>query len=225
MSQMRLLQSTTKISPTVGTDALSDIDIEYPPTIQRAPQNLHPKHVDNDPTLLQQKFIAGMIFLSEQAEVNTDEQYKPPVEIDVQVQNPNLLLTSDHEYTDPFEIPSWGGMVVYLNAIMMCNGVTPQSNLYFNKSDPIPMRAAPGLYLGDPKKTMGWIKVNKLKNIMKGRNIDVEVVELPSILESTHYKRELFLIQVYAQRGGGEKEQTWGTVSSTHVESKKRQNR
>jgi hypothetical protein len=38
------------------------------------------------------------------------------------------------------------------------------------------MRAAPGLYLGDPKKTMGWIKVNKLKNLMQERNIDVESV-------------------------------------------------
>jgi hypothetical protein len=33
MSQMRLLWSATTISPTVGTDALLDIDIESPPTI------------------------------------------------------------------------------------------------------------------------------------------------------------------------------------------------
>jgi hypothetical protein len=48
---------------------------------------------------------------------------------------------------------------------------------------------------------MGWIKVNKLKNLMKKRNVDVEVVDLPSILGSTEYKKELFLIQGYAQRG------------------------
>jgi hypothetical protein len=70
---------------------------------------------------------------------------------------------------------------------------------------------------------MRWIKVNKLKNLVKVRNIDVEVVDLPSILESTQYKRELFLIQVYARRGGIDKGQRWRTGSSTHVESKKRQ--
>jgi hypothetical protein len=44
--------------------------------------------------------------------------------------------------------------------------------------------------------------VNRLKNLMKKRNVDVEVVDLPSILGSTEYKKELFLIQGYAQRGG-----------------------
>jgi hypothetical protein len=63
------------------------------------------------------------------------------------------------------------------------------------------MRAAPGLYLGNPP-TMGWIKVNNIKNLMKGRNIDVEVVDLPSIMESTKNKRELFLIQGIGQRRG-----------------------
>jgi hypothetical protein len=36
MSQMRLLQSATTFSPTVGTDAISYIDIESPLTIRRA---------------------------------------------------------------------------------------------------------------------------------------------------------------------------------------------
>jgi hypothetical protein len=67
--------------------------------------------------------------LSKQSEVNTNEQYEPPEEIDVEVQNPNLLLTSNHEYSDPFERPPWGGMVVYLNAIMNLYGVTLHSNL------------------------------------------------------------------------------------------------
>jgi hypothetical protein len=105
------------------------------------------------------------------------------------------LLTSDHEYTDPFERPSWGGMVVYLNTIMKWYGVTPQSNLYFDKSDLSPKKAPPGLYLGHPNKTtMGWSKVNKLKNLMKKRKVDAEVVDLPSIFGSTEYKRELLLI-------------------------------
>jgi hypothetical protein len=84
-------------------------------------------------------------------------------------------------------------MVAYLNDTMKWYGITSQSNIYFNKSDISPMRAAsPGLHLGNPPKTMGWIKVNKLKNPMKGRNIVMEVVDFPSILESTQYKRELF---------------------------------
>jgi hypothetical protein len=145
--------------------------------------------------------MAGQIFLSEQAEETTAEQYDSPEVIDIEVQNPNLLLTSDHEHTYPFERPSWGGMVVYLNTIMKWYEITPQSNMYFSKSHLSPMIAAPGLYLGNQnKKNMGWIKVNKLKNLMQERNIDVESVELPSILESTQYKRELFLIQGFVRR-------------------------
>jgi hypothetical protein len=118
MSQMRMLRSATTIIPTVQTDALSDIDIDSPPVIRREPENPCPTHVSKSPTLPKQHFMAGQKFISEQAEGNTDEQYNPPEEIDTYVQNPNLLLTSDHEYTDPFERPSRGGMVVYLNTIM-----------------------------------------------------------------------------------------------------------
>jgi hypothetical protein len=42
---------------------------------------------------------------------------------------------------------------------------------------------------------MGWIKVDRLKNPMKERNIDVAVIDVPLIFRSTQYKRELFLIQ------------------------------
>jgi hypothetical protein len=62
------------------------------------------------------------------------------------------------QHTDPFERPSRGGMVVYLNTIMKWYGVTPQHNLYVDKSDLSPKKAPPGLYLGNPNKTtMGWI--------------------------------------------------------------------
>jgi hypothetical protein len=94
-------------------------------------------------------------------------------------------------------------MVVYLNTITKWYGVTPQSNLYFDTSDLSPKKAPPGMYVGNPNKTtMGWIKVNKLKNLIKKRNVDVEIVDFPSILGSTEYNRELFLIQGYAQRWG-----------------------
>jgi hypothetical protein len=66
------------------------------------PQNPRPTHVQKNPTLPQQHFIAGKKFLTEQAKGNTDEQYNPSEEIDADVQNPNVLLTSDHEYRDPF---------------------------------------------------------------------------------------------------------------------------
>jgi hypothetical protein len=93
---------------------------------------------------------------------------------------------------------------VYLNTIMKWYGVTPQINLYFDKSDLSPKKTPPGLCLGNPNKTtMGSITVNRLKNLMKTSNVDVEVFTLPSILGSTEYKNELFLIQGYAQ--GGEK--------------------
>jgi hypothetical protein len=49
---------------------------------------------------------------------------------------------------------------------------------------------------------MGLITVNRLKNLMKTRDFDVEVVTLPSVLGSTEYKKELFFIQGYARRGG-----------------------
>jgi hypothetical protein len=112
------------------------------------------------------------------------------------------LLTSDHEYNDPNERTSCGGMVVYLNTIMKWYGVTPQSNEYFNKSDLSPKKSPPGLYLGNPNKTtMVFITVTRLKFLMNKRNIDVEVASLPSIMGSTEYKKELFLIQGYARRG------------------------
>jgi hypothetical protein len=38
---------------------------------------------------------------------------------------------------------------------------------------------------------------------MKDMNIDVTVVDVPSIFRSTQYKRDLFLIQVYVRRGKG----------------------
>jgi hypothetical protein len=93
-------------------------------------------------------------------------------------------------------------MVVYLNTIIKWYGVTPQSKLYFEKSNLSPKKPPPGLYLGNPNKTtMGWIKVDILKNLTKKRNVDVKFVDLPSILGSTEYKRELFLIQGNARRG------------------------
>jgi hypothetical protein len=95
---MRLLRSATTNNPGVVTETFSEIDIKSSPTIRRAPKDPHPKHVDNHPTLPQQKFMARMKYLSEQAEGTTDEKYEPPEEIDVEMQNPNLLLTYDHIY-------------------------------------------------------------------------------------------------------------------------------
>jgi hypothetical protein len=103
-------------------------------------------------------------------------------------------------------------MFVYLNTIIKWYGLTPQSNLYFDKSDLSPKKAAPRLYLGNPNKTtMGWITVNKLKNLMKKRSVDVEVVDLPSILGYTEYKKDFFLIQGYARRGEIGKKTKMGT--------------
>jgi hypothetical protein len=119
-------------------------------------------------------------------------------------------------------------MVVYLNTMMKWYGVIPQSNLYFDKSDLSPNNSPPGLYLGNPHKTnMRWIKVNQLKNLMKKRNVDVEVVDLPSILGSTEYKRELFLIEGYAQRGKISRKDTDGLPEPVYPcgEGKKAKNK
>jgi hypothetical protein len=150
MSKMLLLRSATTISPIIQTDALSDIDIDSPPAIHREPKNISPKHTQKNTMSPQKKIIAGQKLLSQQSEDDTDEQYNPSEEIDIGVQHSNLLLTSDHEYTDPFEIPSWGGLVGHLNIIMKWYSVNPQSNLYFDKSDLSPKEAPPVLYLGNP---------------------------------------------------------------------------
>jgi hypothetical protein len=60
MSQMRLLRSATTISPTVGSDSLSDIGIESPPSIRWATKNPRLKHVYNNPTLPQR--VSTIIF-------------------------------------------------------------------------------------------------------------------------------------------------------------------
>jgi hypothetical protein len=91
-----------------------------------------------------------------------------------------------------------GCVFKYHHEVVWCN---PTKNLYFEEIDLSPKETPPGLYLGNPNKTtMGSISVNRLKNIMKTRNVDVEVVTLPSILGSTEYKKKLFLIQGYARR-------------------------
>jgi hypothetical protein len=67
MSQIWILRSATTISPSVQTVALSDIDINSPPANCRETKNPRPKHVQKNPTLAQQKNIAGQkIFLSKQ---------------------------------------------------------------------------------------------------------------------------------------------------------------
>jgi hypothetical protein len=48
MIQMRIWRSATKISPTVQTDALSDIDIDSPPDIRRELKNPRPTHVQKN---------------------------------------------------------------------------------------------------------------------------------------------------------------------------------
>jgi hypothetical protein len=52
--------------------------------------------------------------------------------------------------------------------------------LTFDKSSLNLQIAAPGPYLVNQKeKNMGWIKVDRLRNLMKDRNIDIEVVDVP----------------------------------------------
>jgi hypothetical protein len=48
---------------------------------------------------------------------------------------------------------------------------------------------------------MWCITVERLKNLVKERNIDVPVVDVASIFKSTQYQREMFLIQRVVRRG------------------------
>jgi hypothetical protein len=65
--QMRILRSDTTISPTIQTDALSDIDIDYPPAIRREPKNPRPKHVQKNLTSPSKILLSGRnVFLSKQ---------------------------------------------------------------------------------------------------------------------------------------------------------------
>jgi hypothetical protein len=107
---------------------LSDINIHSPSHIQRAQQNTNPKHVEVDPSISQLNFMAEVKYVAEQSEEFEDEQYEPPEEIDIDEQNPNLFITSDHEY-NPFERPSCGGMFVYLNAILKWYDIPPEQPL------------------------------------------------------------------------------------------------
>jgi hypothetical protein len=59
-----------------------------------------------------------------------DEPYNGASELDSDANNPGLVLGTDHEYQDHFERPPWGGMIVYLNAILKLFGLRPHTNLY-----------------------------------------------------------------------------------------------
>jgi hypothetical protein len=45
-----------------------------------------------------------------------------------------FMLCSDHVNTDPYEKPSWGGMVVYINGALKTFGATSYNIQYFTKT-------------------------------------------------------------------------------------------
>jgi hypothetical protein len=96
------------------------------------------------------------------------------------------MLTSDHDFQDPFERLSWGGIIVYHNAILKLSVFPEDSYFYYFKKRKM------GTYLGNPNnQTMGCITVGRLKNLMEERIIDVSVVDVASIFKSTQYQREI----------------------------------
>jgi hypothetical protein len=74
MIKMRVLRSATTISPTVQTDALSDIDINSPPVVHWEPKNPSPEYTQKNTMSPQQNLISGQNFMSQQVEDDTDEQ-------------------------------------------------------------------------------------------------------------------------------------------------------
>jgi hypothetical protein len=105
ISKMQFLRSAKTTSHVVVAYGTSDIDNHSPPKILPDRRTLIQKHPWKNTMSPQQNVIAGKMFLSEKLEENSDYQYTQPNEIDSDVQNSNLLLTSDHEYNDPYERP------------------------------------------------------------------------------------------------------------------------
>jgi hypothetical protein len=99
------------------------------------------------------------------------------------------MLTSDHKGEYPFERPSWEGMVVYINAILKLYGIIPQRNLYFDKIHLSPKSRSQDHIWVIHVKTRGWIKLDRIKNLMKENKSDVAVVHISSIFKSTQYQR------------------------------------
>jgi hypothetical protein len=93
-----------------------------------------------------------------------------------------------------------GCVFKYYHEVVLCNH-TNQPLLWKKVISALRKLHLDSIWVNPNKTTMGWIKVNTLKNLMKKRNVDVEVVDFPSILGSTEFKRELFLIQGYSGRG------------------------
>jgi hypothetical protein len=108
ISKMRLLWSATTTSLAIVDGGMSDINNHSPPNIQLEGRTIIQKHPRKNTMSPQQNVIAGKTFLSDKVEEDRDDQYTQPEEIYSDVQNSNLLLTSDHEYNNPYERPSWG---------------------------------------------------------------------------------------------------------------------
>jgi hypothetical protein len=77
--------------------------------------------------------------------------------------------------------------------------------MYFDKSHLSPQKFAPGPYSENPKKNIGWMKVDRLSNLIKDRNIDVAVVYVPS----NALQERIFLDSRICEEGKHAKGFTW----------------
>jgi hypothetical protein len=112
LSKVPFFRSATTTTRAIQPDGTSDIYNHCQPSILPDTRTDIKKRRRRKTVSPQQNVMTGKLFLSEKLEEDSDDQYTPPDEIDTDIQNSNLLLTSDHEYNYPDERPSWGVMVV-----------------------------------------------------------------------------------------------------------------
>jgi hypothetical protein len=96
LSKMPFLRSATTTTRAVQPAGTSDIDNHCQPSILSNTRTDIQKHRRRKTMSPQQNVMGGKTFLSEKIEEDSDDQYTQPEEIDTDIQNSNLLLTSDY---------------------------------------------------------------------------------------------------------------------------------
>jgi hypothetical protein len=107
LSKFLFLRSATTNTRAIQPGGTSEIENHCQPSILPESRTDIQKRSRRKTMSPQHTFMAGKTFLSDKVEEDSDEQYTQPEEIDTDIQHSNLLLTSDHEYNDPYERPSW----------------------------------------------------------------------------------------------------------------------
>jgi hypothetical protein len=130
-------------------------------------------------------FMENVVFREKIASI-PEAPYEGSEDIDRENSSMGLMVCSDHANTDPYERPSWGGIIVYMNGALQLFGVTPYNSQYFTKESlTSPNKVTEGGYLGNPRKATMWcISLVSLKEKMMCRKVDVTVVDVAEIFST-----------------------------------------